>query len=332
MYLKTLYILTAAATLLLGACSSTPERIDVLDEAREVVAEVETHPNARQAAGDKLADAREALQNAEHLQANNGDYDEIYHEAYMALRHAEIARERIYEANTREQIEDSEAERSRVLLLAREAETDRALERAEDREREADVARTVARARELEAEAARQDAAAHAAAAEQKAYEAELAEQRANAAVAEQERLKLALLEMEAEKTDRGYVLTLGDILLDTDKAVLKPGAQKTMDNIAEFMREYPEHRLLIEGHTDSRGSESYNVTLSESRANAVRLALMDRGIDPDRLEIAAMGERYPLASNDTSAGMQENRRVEVIFSDADGDFPAAAIRTVSND
>jgi outer membrane protein OmpA-like peptidoglycan-associated protein len=257
---------------------------------------VSSHPDAQQVAGDELADATEALQNAEHLQANNGDYDDIYHHAYLALRNAEIAKERIAEADARERIESSEAERTRILLAAREAEANQAIRQAERSE-----------------------------------LEAELAEERAEIAIAQQLHLRATLLELEAEKTDRGYVLTLSDILFDTDKAVLKPGAQKTMDTLAEFLREYPEHRLLIEGHTDSRGTDAYNIALSESRGNTVRLALIDRGIDPGRLEIAAMGESYPLASNDTSAGMQENRRVEIIFSDTEGNFPAAATRTASN-
>lgn len=296
MYLKNSYIMTAIAALILGACSSTPERIEVLEQASEAVAEVSAHPDAQQVAGDELADATEALQNAQYLRANNGDYDDIYHQAYLALRNAEIAKERIAEAHARERIKSSEAERARILLAAREADANRAIARAERSE-----------------------------------LAAELAQERAEMAIAQQRHLRATLLELEAEKTDRGYVLTLSDILFDTDKAVLKPGAQKTMDTLAEFMREYPEHRLLIEGHTDSRGTDAYNIALSESRANAVRLALLDRGIDPGRLEIAAMGENYPLASNDTSAGMQENRRVEIIFSDTEGNFPAAVTRTASN-
>ena len=324
------YIMILMTAALLSACSATPERIDVLQDAKVAVNETEQYPNAERVAGDELEDARTALRNAEYLQQNNGDYDDIYHQAYLALRHAEIAQERISEANTREQIEDSEAERTKVLLMAREAEADRALQRAEARERDAALAESKARANEIEAEEARLLAAAQAEEAERMAVEAEIAEVRAAAAMEEQRRLQAALAEMEAEKTDRGYVLTLGDILFDTDKADLKPGANNTLDQLAEFLSEYPDRRLLIEGHTDSRGTDVYNLSLSEARSNAVRLALIDRGIDPVRLEIKPLGEDYPLASNDTSAGRQQNRRVEIIVSDAEGSFPAAAIRTVS--
>jgi len=330
MKLRATYIMTLIAVALLSACSATPERIDVLQDARVAVNEAQQYPNADRVAGDELEDARTALRNAEYLQQNNGDYDDIYHQAYLALRHAEIAEERIAEANTREKIENSEAERTRVLLMAREAEADRALQRAEDRERDAAVAQSIARANAIEAEEARALAAAQAAEAEQRALEAEIAQERADAAIAEQRRLQAALQEMEARKTDRGYVLTLSDILFDTDKSILKPGAENTLDRLAEFLDEYPDRRLLIEGHTDSRGTYAYNLSLSEARSNAVRLALTDRGIDPARLEVKALGEGYPLASNDTSAGRQENRRVEIIVSDEKGSFPAAAIRTVS--
>lgn len=318
MYPKIAPLLAAVATLTLAACSSTPERNDMLEDARDTVREVSGHPDAHQVAGDEIEDANEALNAAEYLYANNGDYDDIWHYAYKAQRHAEIAYERIAEAETREQIENSEAERHRILLMAREAEANDAIRQARAQERQAEQAALIA--------------AANAERAEQRAREAELAEQRAAAAVAEQQRLKAALAELEAQKTDRGYVLTLGDILFDTDKSVLKPGADSTLDQLAEFLREYPDRRLLIEGHTDSRGTDSYNVALSRDRANAVRVALLDRGIPADRLQSKALGESFPLASNDTSAGRQENRRVEVIVSDNEGDFPSAAIRTASND
>jgi outer membrane protein OmpA-like peptidoglycan-associated protein len=312
---------TLVVAALIGACSTTPERVDILEDARMEISDVEQHPDAERVAGDELEDARTALGNAEYLLANNGDYDDIYHQAYLALRHAEIAGERIAEADTREQIENSEAERTRILLAAREAEAARAVARADAREREAAIA-------EGRAEAAQNLAAVKAAELERKALEAEAADERAQAAIREQFRLQAALREMEAEKTDRGYVLTLSDILFDTDQAVLKPGAESTLDQLAEFLAEYPDRRLLIEGHTDSRGDEPYNLSLSKARANTVRFALIDRGIGVERLEVKALGENYPLATNDTVAGRQRNRRVEVVISDEDGDFPAAAIRT----
>jgi outer membrane protein OmpA-like peptidoglycan-associated protein len=97
------------------------------------------------------------------------------------------------------------------------------------------------------------------------------------------------------------------------------------MDRLAEFLSENPEHKLLIEGHTDSCGSDEFNRNLSEDRAQSVADALSQCGVSRDRLRTAGMGEAYPVASNDTSAGRQQNRRVEIVVSDGDGNFPDAA-------
>jgi outer membrane protein OmpA-like peptidoglycan-associated protein len=123
-------------------------------------------------------------------------------------------------------------------------------------------------------------------------------------------------------------VLTLGDVLFDTDQAQLKAGAARTMDRLAEFMQSYPERRVLIEGHTDTRGSDSYNVDLSRRRAAAVADALVERGIPSERIETIGLGEAYPVASNESTAGMQENRRVEIVLSGPQGEFRSGTRRT----
>jgi outer membrane protein OmpA-like peptidoglycan-associated protein len=136
------------------------------------------------------------------------------------------------------------------------------------------------------------------------------------------DRLQQQLDELQAEQTDRGAVLTLGDVLFETGEADLQPGAANTIDKLVSFMQDYPERRVLIEGYTDSRGSEAFNMQLSENRAESVEDALVDEGIDPGRIRVAGLGEAYPVASNNTSAGMQQNRRVEVVISDENGAFP----------
>jgi outer membrane protein OmpA-like peptidoglycan-associated protein len=134
------------------------------------------------------------------------------------------------------------------------------------------------------------------------------------------------LAELQAKQTERGLVLTLQDVLFDVGRAELKPGAQRTIDDLAAFMRDYPERRVRIEGFTDSTGSSEYNEQLSESRAHAVRDALLDAGVDSRRIEVRGYGEEYPVASNDTTAGRQLNRRVEVIISDEGGTIPARSM------
>ncbi len=143
-----------------------------------------------------------------------------------------------------------------------------------------------------------------------------LEQERVNAerAKLEAEALKQQMAELQAQQTERGMVLTLGDVLFDVNEATLKPGAERNIDNIANFMQEHPEKSVQIEGHTDSMGDDGYNMQLSENRANAVRQALVLRGVESYRISTRGFGETLPVASNDNQSGRQQNRRVEVIF------------------
>jgi len=129
--------------------------------------------------------------------------------------------------------------------------------------------------------------------------------------------LQRQMAALQAEKTERGMVLTLGDVLFDINEATLAPGASRNIAKIASFMRSYPERQAVIEGHTDSMGDDDYNLDLSRARAFAVRQALIEEGIAGARISTQGMGETLPVASNATSSGRQENRRVEIIFPDA---------------
>jgi outer membrane protein OmpA-like peptidoglycan-associated protein len=126
--------------------------------------------------------------------------------------------------------------------------------------------------------------------------------------------LQAELQKMKATQTDRGIVLTLGDVLFDTARAELNPGAATKMDQLAAFLKEHPERRIEIDGFTDSVGSDAYNEGLSQRRANAVKAALVSRGIDPTRINTQGYGKAYPVASNSDSGGRQLNRRVEVVI------------------
>lgn len=287
--------------LALGACSTTPERVPELDTARATVERLEAQPRAQQAASEKLALARDALARAEAALASNEPLEQVRHDAYLARRQAEIGLQLTSEAEAREGLQEAEARRNELRLQARTAEAERAEMLAERRAAEA----------------------------ERSARDAELARSVADAALDEAGRLASELEDLESEQTERGLVLTLGDVLFDTNRAELAAGAMVTMDRLAQFLNENPDHRLLIEGHTDSRGAEEYNRTLSAERALAVANALGQRGISRDRLRTAGMGEAYPVASNESSAGRQENRRVEIVISDADGSFPEAAEQRV---
>jgi OmpA-OmpF porin, OOP family len=154
--------------------------------------------------------------------------------------------------------------------------------------------------------------------------DADRSKDQASAATAESTRLRAELETLQAKKTDRGMVMTLGDVLFASGKALLLPGATSTIDRLAEFLRNQSNISLLIEGHTDSKGGEEYNLDLSQRRADAVREALLSRGIPAERVRTRGRGKNYPVASNDSPGGRQQNRRVEIIFSDEKGQFAPA--------
>jgi outer membrane protein OmpA-like peptidoglycan-associated protein len=176
---------------------------------------------------------------------------------------------------------------------------------------EAERNRVLLEARTQEVDVAKHQAAAAQATAEVQAGEAEAA--------------RRELAELQAKKTERGMVMTLGDVLFDTNAATLKPGAELTIDRLSKFLDQNADTRLIIEGHTDSQGSDAYNEELSRRRAQAVADDLVSRGVASSRLEVLGRGEGYPVADNSTSAGRQQNRRVEIVFSDEGGKFQQGA-------
>jgi outer membrane protein OmpA-like peptidoglycan-associated protein len=120
------------------------------------------------------------------------------------------------------------------------------------------------------------------------------------------------------QATERGLVFTLSsDLLFDSGQAALKPGGEKILENIAQAVRKQPDQRIVIEGFTDSTGSAELNRRLSEQRAQAVKAALVARGLDAQRIEARGYGPAYPVASNDTPVGRQLNRRVQVVIATA---------------
>jgi outer membrane protein OmpA-like peptidoglycan-associated protein len=129
------------------------------------------------------------------------------------------------------------------------------------------------------------------------------------------------LADLKAKQTERGPVVTLSDVLFDTGAATLKPGADLSIDRLASYLKAHPQTKVLIEGHTDSQGSAEYNEALSQRRADAVEKALILRGVSADAMSTVGRGKEYPVATNDTPAGRQQNRRVEIVFSDAGGRF-----------
>ncbi|HEY9199795.1 MAG TPA: OmpA family protein [Gammaproteobacteria bacterium] len=144
--------------------------------------------------------------------------------------------------------------------------------------------------------------------------EAESARMDTLAAQQETAELQRQIAELNAKATERGLVVTLGDVLFDTGKAELKSGAATNLAKLAAFLNQYQDRSVLIEGHTDSVGSEDYNLGLSQRRADSVKTWLMGQGVDSARLMASGKGESSPVAGNDSASGRQLNRRVEVII------------------
>jgi len=144
-------------------------------------------------------------------------------------------------------------------------------------------------------------------------HEAEMARKEADLARQKAKQVEAELAELKAKQTERGIVLTLGDVFFETGRATLKPGGLQAIDKLSIFLEKHPDRGVLIEGHTDSVGKEEFNMRLSQRRAEAVRNALLERGVSAQRVTTKGYGESYPVASNDTAEGRQLNRRVEVV-------------------
>ena len=292
--------LTAAAVVsaLLAACASAPVEPPGAAEVRGKLTHLQADPNLAGRAPVAIEEADIAVRAAETPQA---DAQLAAHNVYMADQKVETARAL---AETRF------AEDQRTTLSEQ-----RESARLDARTREADAAKnqvTMAQAegaeQKLAADQARSDAdAAHAVAENSQQQAVELQRQ---------------LEEMQAKVTDRGVVLTLGDVLFTSGKADLKVGATGNLNKLIAFLNKYPDRIVTIEGYTDSIGSEDYNHGLSERRAAAVESYLVEQGVGAARLTALGKGESEPVADNDTAAGRQQNRRVEVIISD-----PPAALR-----
>lgn len=142
------------------------------------------------------------------------------------------------------------------------------------------------------------------------------ARRQADASTLRADSLEAQLADLKLQKTERGLVMTLGDVLFDTGQATLKSSANGTLDRLATALREKSGRKVAIEGHTDNVGSDASNQGLSERRAQAVQSALRQRGVERSQITALGKGENFPIATNDSVDGRQSNRRVELIFTE----------------
>jgi outer membrane protein OmpA-like peptidoglycan-associated protein len=324
--------MTLIAVALFSGCSSVPQNSS-LAEAHSSYNSARSNPQVTNLAALELQQAGESLNKADHA-LNKGESDAAVNQmAYIAKQQVGIAQETAKRKTAELAVTNASVERDKVRLEARTAEADAAKQQVAivqetanqqaaalataSAKAEHDQARLAAST--AEADAAKQELAVVGETAEQQA--AALAAASANAErdqalIAQQE---MQLKELNAKKTERGMVITLGDVLFSTNKAQLASGGMHNVHKLADFLKKHPQQKVMIEGYTDSTGSDSLNQALSDRRANAVRTALTDTGISSDRIATRGYGEAFPVASNDTAAGRQLNRRVEIILSDANG-------------
>lgn len=182
-------------------------------------------------------------------------------------------------------------------------------------DRKIDIAAAQAEARYLEDQRKELADAREKARLDSRTQEADAAKADAEQARRQAEELQRQLAELNAKTTERGLVVTLGDVLFETGKSDLKEGALVNLSKLSAFLIQHPDRTVAIEGHTDSVGSEDYNLGLSQRRAYAVQQFLISQAVAANRLTATGKGKSFPVASNETSSGRQMNRRVEVIIA-----------------
>jgi outer membrane protein OmpA-like peptidoglycan-associated protein len=311
--------LAAFVSVILGACAATVQRNDMLEHARVAVSIAQSNPNVAGEARADLATAVAALNRGDAMLQAGKPAAEVDHEAYIAERFALAAERGAEFAVSEKSIADANSRRNSVLLNARERETERANERADTQTLEANAARSNAQMSAEQAAAAQQRADTQTLEANAARSDAQMSADQAAAAQQRAQKLESALADLQAKKTDRGLVITLGDVLFATGRADLKSGARRSLEKLSAFLHQYPERSVQVEGFTDSVGTDDYNQGLSERRADAVRDALTGMGISSDRIRTRGFGKSSPVADNETASGRQQNRRVEVVISESDG-------------
>lgn len=319
--------LLAGVAMLLSACVAQPRDTTALDNLREDLEQFRSQGTLAERVPLALAAAERAVREAGLDGLNE---DERNHRILLAEKRLEIARAEAFRAEAASRIDRIEQERTDLLLRASRLEVEQARREAEQalmlssatqeeiertrrqamssEEQREEAARRERQARE-EAEAARRLA-------EAQANEIELVRREAELATETADSLRRRLELMELRQTDRGVVVTLGDVLFELGQTELQPSARSNLDDVAELLLSEPDKRVRIEGHTDASGPAGVNERISLERAEAVKAALVGMGVAADRITAIGMGEEFPIASNDSAEGRSRNRRVDVILLD----------------
>lgn len=278
------------AAAVLSACASRDAPLEPLQKARAAVNTVVNDAKVVQLAPLELKSATDTLSRADKAWTEDADTAEATHLSNLAIRRAQIAQN---VAQTRQL--DSDIQQAGVDI-----ERQRLQGSAQRAQMQADQARS---------------------AADQARQQAMSAEQRAAASAAQVQSLQAQLDELQAKQTERGLLVTLGDVLFEFGKSDLTSQAGPRLDKLAQFLTQFPNRKLLIEGYTDSVGTDAVNQTLSQRRAESVQRALVSRGVTPDRITTQGYGKQFPVADNGSPEGRAMNRRVEIVIADENGNL-----------
>jgi len=285
-----------AMAALLAACSSAPTTTSLLDQTRGDYMAAQNNPAVANYAPLEFKQASDALERANAAAAKNESPEDVDKLAYIAKQRIATAQEVAKQKAAEADVAKAGQQRDQIRL--------------EQRTQEADQAKIQAQAATLAAQNAQ--------------MQAQNAEAATRNAQAQSAALQAQLADLAAKQTDRGIVITLGDVLFGTDQAALTPDGVRTANKLGNVLTNNPRRTVLIEGYTDSTGSSSHNLELSQRRADSVRNALLAMGISGDRIATHGYGEAFPAAGNDSGSGRQMNRRVEIVLSEEGAGIPAA--------
>ena len=313
------------ASAVVAGCSTTMVKPSGPSAARSKLTQLQSDPRLASRAPVAMKDAELAVASAELPQR---DAELAAHRNYIADRKVDTARELAETRYAEDQRLALRQQRDNVRLAARTREADTAISQAAaaraagaSEKASADLARGDASMARSDAQDAHRDADQARGDADQARGDADQARidtSVAKAATATAEEQSADLLRqldtLQAKVTDRGLVVTLGDVLFATGRAELRSSANVHLDKLAAFLSKYPDRSVAIEGHTDSVGGSQYNQDLSLRRANTVGAYLTRQGVVSGRISTLGKGEDDPVAANDSADGRQQNRRVEVII------------------
>ncbi|MES2740261.1 MAG: OmpA family protein [Pseudomonadota bacterium] len=298
-----------AIAVLVAACSSAPTSTSLLDQTRGDYLAAQNNPAVATYAQAEFRQASAALERANTAATKQESLDAVDKLAYLAKQAIATAQEVAKRKAAEAEVANAGKQRDQIRLDVRTQEAISAKQQAEAAQQQA-----------LAATAQAQNAQAQAQNAQAQAQSAEAATRDAQARAAA---LEAQLADLAAKKTERGIIITLGDVLFGTGQARLTADGSNTARKLADVLSKNPQRTVLIEGFTDSTGSSASNLELSQRRAEAVSTALVEMGIARERIATRGYGEAYPVAGNASAGERQLNRRVEIVLSEEGAAIPA---------